>query len=278
MILHDQIGNLKEDPLLISESLFENAEDFFSASHILLQSNSNLFTVAYANLAFSCELYLKSILFQYKRDNKRISEHRLFQLYSRLPLDKQAEIKESCTFQYEKEDRFEAFFQEVSETYVFTRYIHERKSSCLSLDFSNLVMAVRNCSKRIYNSRVLDRNEEALRILEEYKSKNTDTTLEFYIYYNDNVICDMNILAKMITENLCDSLKIDFQNYKLGNKYDDWVKEPAIILYFTRQSFIYSFGYDNIMNVSSAIFKTFGITNKGLRTNGYRVFIQSLIK
>ena len=195
-----------------------------------------------------------------------------------LSLEKQAEIKECCDFQYENGDRFEAFFEEVGEMYVFTRYIHERKSYSLSLDFQNLVRAVRNCSKRIYNNRVLDRNEEAQRKLEEYKLNSNDTTLEFYIYYNEIAICDMKIVAEQLVANLCDSLKNDFCNYRLGNKYDDWVKEPAIVLYFTRQSYIYSFEYDNIMKVSTALLRSFGMTKKGLRTNGYIVRIQDLVK
>jgi len=275
--LHDQISNCQDEPLILSDSLFKNAEDFFQASEILLQQGFDLFTVAYANMAFSCELYLKSILFQDKSDCNRINQHNLHLLYNMLSPEKQAEIKERCDFRYESNERFEAFLKEVSEMYVITRYIHENKSGSLSLDFQNLVMAVRNCSKLIYNKRVLDRNEDAQRKLEEFKSSNLDSSLEFYIYYSEGAICDMKIVAEKFVENLCLSLKNDYCNYKLGNKNDDWVKEPAIILYFTRQTYIYSFEYDSIVETTQSVLKRYGVTSKGLRTNGYNVKIEPIV-
>lgn len=276
--LHDKIGNKKEDHFLISKSLFENAEDYFSASRIILEHNQNLVSVAFANLAFSCELYLKSILFQFKNDNTKINEHKLYELYKLLPSEQQAEIKNTITFQYERKDNFELFFQEVSETFVFARYIHERNSACFSLELFNLVLAVRNCAKNFYNAQILESNKIALEKLEEYKLTNIEPLLKFWIYYAENCNCDVEVVAKILIENLCDSLKCDFNNYMCGKKNDDWVREPAIILNFTRQGYIFSEEYNNIADISSRVFKRFGMSIKGLRTNGHQISLQKEIE
>lgn len=277
MKLHDEIGNKKEDHLLISDSLFENAEDYFSASQIIIKHDSNLFSVAYVNVAFSCELYLKSIIFQFKNDNTRIKEHKLYELYKMLPPDLQVEIETNCTFQFELKDRFELFFQEVSEAFVFTRYIHERKSSCLSLDLFNLALAVRNCAKNFYNARIVERNKTALGKLEERLKTDIEPFLKFWIYYAVSEKCNIEVVAQSLVEKLCDSLKSDFGNYELGEKNDEWNRGPAIILNFSRQGFIYSMEYNNIVEVSLRVFKNFGMSNKGIRNNGYRVELRNLV-
>ena len=276
--LHDKIGNKKEDHFLISKSLFENAEEYFSASQIILGHNQNLISVIFSNLAFSCELYLKSILFQFKNNNTKIKEHKLYELYKLLPLEQQAEINKTCIFQRESKDNFELFFQEVSETFVFARYLHERNSACFSLELFSLVFAVRNCAKSFYNAQILENNKIALEKLEEYKLTNIESSLKFWIYYAENNNCNIEIVAKALIENLCDSLKRDLKKYVCGKKNDDWVREPALVLNFTRQSYIFSKEYNNIADISSRVFKRFGMSTKGLRTNGHQVFLQEEIE
>lgn len=278
MKLHDKIGNRKKDPVLISKSLFENAEDYYLASRIIFEHNRNLFSVTFANLAFSCELYLKSILFQFKNSDTKIIEHKLYELYKMLPSEQQAEIKTTFTSQRERKDDFELFFQEVSETFVFARYIHERNSACFPLELFNLALAIRHCAKNFYNAQILVSNKIALEKLEEYKLTNIEPSLQFWIYYAENYNGNIEIVAEMLVENLCDSLKYDFNNYVCGKKNDDWVREPAIILNFTRQGYIFSEEYNNIANISSMVFNNFGMSIKGLRTNGHQIFIQKEIK
>lgn len=276
--LHDKIGNKKEDPLLISKSLFENAEDYFLASRIIFEHNQNLVPVVFANLAFSCELYLKSILFQFRNNNTKINEHKLYELYKLLPSEQQAEIKKAFTFQRERKDDFELFFQEVSETFVFARYIHERNSACFSLELFNLALAVRNCAKNFYNAQIIKSNKIALKKLEEYKLTNIEPSLKFWVYYAETYNCNIEVVAKILVENLCDSLKYDFNNYVCGKTNDDWIKEPTIILNFTRQGYIFNEEYNNIENISSRIFKSFGMSITGLRTNGHQIFLQKEIE
>lgn len=276
--LHDEIGNKKKEPLLIAKSLFENAEDYFLASQIIMKHNQNLVPVIFVNLAFSCELYLKSILFQFKNNNMKINEHKLYELYKLLPSEQQIAIKKDFSFQWDKKGDFELFFQEVSETFVFARYIHERNSACFSLELFNLVIAIRNCAKNFYNAQILESNKIALEKLEEYKLTNIEPTLKFWIYYSENCNCNIEIVAKILIENLCESLKSDYNNYECGKENDDWVREPALILNFTRKSYIFSEEYNCIANISSSVFKRFGFSTTRLRTNGHQVFLQKEIE
>lgn len=276
--LHDQIGNIKEDHILIADSLFKNAEEFFFASQVILKQSLNHFNVAYVNAAFSCELYLKSIIFQFKNDNVRIKEHRLYKLYKMLPLEQQIEIKNNCRLQNEKESGFDLLFQEVSEAFVFARYTHERNMVCFSLDFFNLVFAVRLCVKNLYNARIIDRNNEALEELEEYKLTNNEQFLFFYIYHGENHGCNIEMIAKDIVKNLCVTLKKDFLEYRLGGENDDWEKKAAIILHFSRQSYIFSFEYDSIVETTQSVFKKYGLPGNSFRTNGHNVKIEKLIE
>ena len=278
MKLHDNIGNTKKDTLLIAKSLFENAEDYFLASKIILTHNQNLIPIVFVNLAFSCELYLKSILFHFKNSNTKINEHKLHELYNLLPSEQQVEIKKDFSPQWDKKCNFELFLHEVSETFVFARYIHERNSACFSLDLFSLVIAVRNSAKIFYNARILENNKIALAKLEEYKLTNIEPTLKFWIYYSESHNCDVEIVAKTLIENLCESLKLDYYNYECGKENDDWIGQPALILNFTRKSYIFSEEYNCIADISSSLFKRFGFASKGLRTNGYRVFMQKEIK
>jgi len=278
MKLHDEIGNLKEDHLLISDSLFDNAEDYFSASQIIVRHDLKLFSVAYVNVAFACELYLKSIIFQFKNDCTRIKEHKLYELFKLLPPEQQVDIEKNCIFQYQNKDRFDLFFQEVSEAFVFARYIHERNSSCLSIDLFNLVSTVRNCAKNFYNARIVERNKTALGKLEERLKTDIDPYLKIWIYYTASEKCNIEVVAQRLVDKLCDSLKSDFGNYELGEKNDEWNRGPAIILNFSRQGFIYSMEYNNIVEGASRVSKSFGMSYKGIRTNGYHVLLRNIVE
>lgn len=276
--LHDQIGNIKEDHIQIADSLFENAEEYFFASQVMLKLGLNHFNVAYVNAAFSCELYLKSVIFQFKNDNNRIKEHRLYELYNMLPLEQQHEIESCCRLEYERQGGFNNLLKEVSEAFVFARYTHERKMVCFSIDFFNLAFAVRSCVKKLYNARIIDRNNEALEKLEEYKLANIEQTLVFYIYYDENHVCNVEMMAKDIVKHLCETLKKDYLEYQLGGVNDDWVKKAAIVLHFSRQSYIFSVEYDNIVETTRLVFKKYGMPGNSFRTNGHHVSIKKTIE
>lgn len=63
--LHDKIGNLKTNKKLLAKSALEKADKFYmGAGLIFKQSPLELMLVTSVNLAFSCELYLKAILYE----------------------------------------------------------------------------------------------------------------------------------------------------------------------------------------------------------------------
>ena len=213
--LHDEIGNLQEDPISISKSLFENADGYFKASKIIMRYDNSLVPVVFTNMAFSCELFLKSILFHFKEDNKRIIEHKLYELYKLIPPAQQEEIR-MCYEQFpETKTDFQLLFEEVSETFVFARYIHERKGSVLSFELFYLVYAVRECAKKLYNIRISEENKLELEKFEKRKAGNMEPSLKFWIYYNENCNCDVEKATKMLVDNLCTSLRSDFDYYAL---------------------------------------------------------------
>lgn len=276
---HDEIGNFHEDPRSIAKSLFENADSYFVASQIILRHNveHNLVPVVFMNLAFSCELFLKSILFQFKEDNERIREHKLYELYKRIPPTQQDEIK-ICYDQFpEAKTNFDLLINEVSETFAFARYIHERKGSVLSFELFYLVYAVRDCAKKLYNILISEENRLELEKFEKRKAIDIEPILKFWIYYNENCNCNIENVAKKLVDNLCDSLKNDFDNYSFGEKGEDWVGDLAIILKFTRIGYIYNDEYNNILMTTLKVFKRFGLSYKSIRTNGHYINLQKEI-
>lgn len=278
--LHDEIGNREENPRLLAKSLFVNADRYFVASQIILRHNTHhdLVPVVFTNLAFSCELFLKSILFKFKEDSKTIREHKLYELYKLIPSDQQNEIRLYYEKIPEAQTDFTLLLQEVSETFVFARYIHERKGSVLTFELFYLVYAVRNSAKKFYNIQIAEENRLELEKFEKRKSSGIDPSLKVWIYYDENCNCDVEEAAKMLVDNLCDSLKSDFDNYGLGEKGEDWARDPAIILNFSRMGYIYDSEYHNITMTSLEIFKRFGMSNKGMRTNGYHINLQKEIE
>lgn len=275
--LHDEIGNLQEDPISISKSLFENADGYFKASSIIMRYDNSLVPVVFTNMAFSCELFLKSILFHFKEDNKRIIEHKLYELYKLIPPAQQEEIR-MCYEQFpETKTDFQLLFEEVSETFVFARYIHERKGSVLSFELFYLVYAVRECAKKLYYIRISEENRLELEKFEKRKAGNMEPSLKFWIYYSENCSCNIENVAKELVDNLCDSLKNDFDNYSFGEKGEDWVGDLAIILKFTRIGYIYNDEYNNILTTTLKVFKRFGLSYKSIRTNGHHINLQKEI-
>ena len=279
MKLHDEIGNCQEDPRSIAKSLFENADSYFVASQIILRHKTNheLVPVVFMNLAFSCELFLKSILFQFKEDNERIRGHKLYELYKRIPPIQQDEIKIYYEQFPEARTDFDLLINEVSETFAFARYIHERKGAVLSFELFYLVCAVRDCAKKLYNVLIAEENRLEIVRFEKRKAIGIEPILQFWIYYNENCNCNIENVAKELVDNLCDSLKNDFDNYSFGGKGEDWVGDLAIILKFTRIGYIYNDEYNNILMTAVKVFKRFGISYEGLRTNGHQINLQKEI-
>lgn len=125
--LHNKIGNVKTDRKELAKSTLRSEDEFFiGAGLIFKESPLEFIQVVSVNLAFSCELYLKAILYELDVDFGKT--HRISDLYRLLPEEQQKRIKENVHFQYEKRDNFELVLEEINDTFIFLRYAHERKA------------------------------------------------------------------------------------------------------------------------------------------------------
>lgn len=125
--LHNEIGNVKTDKKALAKSALMNADDFYiGAGLIFKQSPLELIQVISVNLAFSCELYLKAMLYELDVDFRKI--HRISDLYKLLPEEQQKKVRENVHFRHEKKDNFELVLEEISDVFVFLRYAYERKA------------------------------------------------------------------------------------------------------------------------------------------------------
>ena len=134
--LHDKIGNIKTDKKQLAEAALRNADEFYIGAGIIFKASSAfLIQVVSVNLAFACELYLKAILYELDIDFGKT--HRIIDLYKLLPPTVQTKIRSNVHFSNDKSENFELVMEEISDSFVFLRYAHERKAvvgnwGCLS--------------------------------------------------------------------------------------------------------------------------------------------------
>ncbi|WP_414150958.1 HEPN domain-containing protein [Acetobacterium carbinolicum] len=133
--LHDKIGNVKTNKKELAKSAHENADEFYIGAGIIFRDSFQLIQVVSVNMAFACELYIKSMLYNYDIDFGKT--HRILALYKLLPEDCQNKIKNTVQFQYARGDNFELVLEEISDAFVFLRYAHERKT--IVTDWSSLL-------------------------------------------------------------------------------------------------------------------------------------------
>ena len=124
--LHDRIGNVKTNKKDLAKTAFRNAEEFYIGAGLIFVQDIQLIQVVSVNLAFACELYLKAMLYELNVDFGRT--HRIVELFRLLPEEYQKKIKANAHFKYDKEDNFHLILEEISDTFVFLRYSHERKA------------------------------------------------------------------------------------------------------------------------------------------------------
>lgn len=135
--LHDRIGNIKTDKKELAKSAFRNAEELYTGAGLIFMQNIQLIQVVSVNLAFACELFLKAILYELDIDFGRT--HRIVELFQLLPEEYQKKIKENVNFKYEKKSNFELELEEISDTFVFLRYSHERKAVVSNWDGLSMI-------------------------------------------------------------------------------------------------------------------------------------------
>jgi len=75
------------------------------------------------NIAFSCELFSKAILYNQKVQGE-VKGHKLSELYAQFPIDVKKDIKEQHQY---TEERFKDFLNDISEEFSYWRYRFEYK-------------------------------------------------------------------------------------------------------------------------------------------------------
>lgn len=86
-----------------------------------------LFIPIITNMAFACELFLKSLL---QRDGKEIRSHKLFELFNAL----EDKLKEEIIGSVNSDD-FMCKLGKVSNIFVGWRYLYESPLACVEVDF-----------------------------------------------------------------------------------------------------------------------------------------------
>lgn len=122
----------KNDPKLI-KSTFLQAKEYHLASTILTkQHEANfegekiyLISSSYSLAAFSCELYLKTILLLYGKD---AHGHKLLELYSKLPEVEKIKIIKFFEVYDLSQEKFTKELEDISQAFVVIRYSNELKS------------------------------------------------------------------------------------------------------------------------------------------------------
>lgn len=145
----------KKDFIEMGERAYNSAEEYFSIfekcfNMIVTGKHKALCT----NIAFACELYIKSLLFRECVDCRK--KHDLLELYNMLPIKIKEGIKEIHPCSNSKKDRFELELKELGKAFIVFRYAYERKRLAWNMQFLiELVLTL-----RYYTSTVFSKNRE----------------------------------------------------------------------------------------------------------------------
>lgn len=145
--------NTTDDYQRIAKSTYKAAVGFYIISQkcmdmILSEYNSQICS----NIAFSCELFFKSILFKNEIDCRK--EHDLYQLYKLMPDKDKETIKEIHKSGNIKKEDFELNLKEIGKAFIVLRYSYERKRMAYNLQFLiELIMALYEYCIDIFESK-----------------------------------------------------------------------------------------------------------------------------
>ena len=145
--------NTIEDYKRMAKSTYKAGKGFYSISlrcidMILSEYNDQVCT----NIAFSCELFLKSIIFEKGIDCRK--QHDLYQLYNLMSdNDKDAIKKLHKSGNIRKED-FELDLKEIGKAFIVLRYSYERKRMAYNLQFLiELLISLNEYCKEIFENK-----------------------------------------------------------------------------------------------------------------------------
>lgn len=115
---------------------YDNAVTYFLSATILsnfVKLQSNLINVIEVNMAFSIELFLKTILY-YEEKNSNFREHNLFKLFDKLSDETKNKIKTTIIIDNDTAP-FETILDEASEVFQYVRYCNEKIGSVVNISF-----------------------------------------------------------------------------------------------------------------------------------------------
>lgn len=143
-----------EDFERMAKSAYESGIEFYMVvlncmNMILSGYNHSVCT----NIAFSCELFLKSIAFKKGIDCRK--QHDLYQLYMLIPENDRGEIKKNHNCGNIRRDDFELNLKEVGKAFIVLRYSYERKMLAHNLQFLiELLMCLRSYCKKVIEDNI----------------------------------------------------------------------------------------------------------------------------
>lgn len=113
------------DKVKLAVNSYELANLYFVAASLLINNSLELMPVILSNVSFSCELYLKALLFACEIDFG--NTHGLKNLFDKLPLNIKEYISRNIDID-NREREFELCLAEQNEAFVTYRYMNEVKS------------------------------------------------------------------------------------------------------------------------------------------------------
>lgn len=134
----------KDDYKPMSKSCYNNANEFFNLAFNSIE-NPYLSTAVFCNFAFSCELYLKSLLLN---EQKNIRGHELTKLFNHLNDKFKEETYDFFKCEISKE-LFHLQLKESKMAFEVLRYEHEYKGMTTNALF---IFQLAGCLKQIAES------------------------------------------------------------------------------------------------------------------------------
>lgn len=124
----------EKDYIEMGKRAYKSAEEYFyifeKCYDMIFNGNHNALCT---NISFSCELYLKSLLFYEKIDCMK--KHDLSELYSMLPSKIKKDLKELHPCGNSSKNRFELELKELGKAFIVFRYAYERKRLAWNMQF-----------------------------------------------------------------------------------------------------------------------------------------------
>lgn len=113
------------DKVQLAIKTYDLANNYYEAAKILIKKHIELMPVILTNISFSCELYLKALLYGYNTDFGNV--HGLKDLFEKLPKSEQDYISQNIAIE-NRDKEFHLCLAEQNKAFVEYRYMNEVKA------------------------------------------------------------------------------------------------------------------------------------------------------